>query len=331
MPPVSPPRRGFLPGLWLAVASAAAFGTSGPFAKSLLDAGWSPAAAVTARIVIAALVLLPPAVVLLRGRWILLVRNWGLLVSYGVVAVAAVQLFFFTAVTTLSVGVALLIEYLGIILVVLWLWLRHGRRPRRWTLVGIVLAVIGLVLVLDLSGGQGADPVGVLWAVGAAVGLAAYFVLSARTDTGLPPLVLAAAGLFIGGVALVLSGLVGLVPMTTSTQDVILAGRSWPWWVPVIGLSLVAAAFAYAAGVAASRRLGPKVAGFVGLTEVLFSLLFAWLLLAQLPLPVQLLGGAFVVAGVVAVRYDEMRRPDDSPEPGAEPDTEPAGAAPRSR
>ena len=39
-------------------------------------------------------------------------------------------------------------------------------------------------------------------------------------------------------------------------------------------------------------------------------LLFAWLLLGELPLPVQLLGGAFVVAGVVAVRYDELTRPD---------------------
>ena len=89
---------------------------------------------------------------------------------------------------------------------------------------------------------------------GAAVGLAAYFVLSARADTGLPPLVVAAAGLVVGGVALVLAGLVGIVPMTAGTGDVQLAGLTTPWWVPVAGLSLVAAAFAYASGVSATRR-----------------------------------------------------------------------------
>jgi drug/metabolite transporter (DMT)-like permease len=83
----------------------------------------------------------------------------------------------------------------------------------------------------------------------------------------------------------------------------------------------VAAAFAYASGVAATRRLGSKVASFVGLTEVLFSLLFAWLLLGELPLPVQLLGGAFVVGGVVAVRYDELTRPDEVAPEAEEPAT----------
>jgi drug/metabolite transporter (DMT)-like permease len=317
---------GFVSGLWLALASAAAFGSSGPFAKSLLESGWSPAAAVTARISIAALVLLPVALVLLRGRWHLLRRNAGLLVAYGVVAVAAVQLAFFNAVSTLSVGVALLLEYLGVVLVVLWLWVRHGHRPRRWTVVGIALSVIGLVLVLDVLGGMRVDGVGVLWALGAAVGLAAYFVLSAREGTGLPPLVMAAGGLLVGAVALGLSGLVGIVPMTVSSADVELAGRTWPWWAPVLALSLLAAAFAYAAGVAATRRLGSKVAGFVGLTEVLFSLVFAWLLLGELPLPVQLLGGVFVVAGVVAVRYDELRGGTAVADGGPDVDHEPEPA-----
>ena len=37
-------------GLLLAVGSAFAFASSGPFAKSLMEAGWSPTAAVTARL-----------------------------------------------------------------------------------------------------------------------------------------------------------------------------------------------------------------------------------------------------------------------------------------
>ena len=42
--------RHFRTGLLFAVGSALAFGSSGPFAKSLMEAGWSPTAAVTARL-----------------------------------------------------------------------------------------------------------------------------------------------------------------------------------------------------------------------------------------------------------------------------------------
>jgi drug/metabolite transporter (DMT)-like permease len=58
----------------------------------------------------------------------------------------------------------------------------------------------------------------------------------------------------------------------------------------------------------AARSLGSKVASFVSLTEVLFAVLWAWLLLGELPGPIQLLGGVLIVGGVVLVRLDELRR-----------------------
>src|SRR3546814_345013 len=111
-------------GLALGLGSAAAFATSGPFAKSLLDTGWSPGAAVTSRISLAAVVLAVPGALAMRGRWHLVRPKVGTIVLYGLLAIAGCQLFYFNAVQTLSVGVALLLEYLGLILVVLWLWLR---------------------------------------------------------------------------------------------------------------------------------------------------------------------------------------------------------------
>lgn len=130
-------------GLGLAVLSAATFGTSGTFASSLMAAGWSPGAAVSARIAVAALILTIPALVQLRGRWALLRRSLPAVIAYGLVAVAGCQLFFFNAVEHLSVGVALLLEYSGTLLVVLWVWLRHGQRPRRLTVAGAALAIAG--------------------------------------------------------------------------------------------------------------------------------------------------------------------------------------------
>ena len=60
---------------------------------------------------------------------------------------------------------------------------------------------------------------------------------------------------------------------------------------PVLGLALVAAAVAYVTGVLGARLLGAKIASFVGLTEVLFAVLFAWLLLGQVLTPGSCPGG----------------------------------------
>jgi drug/metabolite transporter (DMT)-like permease len=292
-------------GLGLAAVSAATFGTSGTFATSLEDTGWSPGGAVTMRIGVAALALTIPAVISLRGRWSLLLRSLPAVIAYGLVAIAGCQLFFFNAVEHLSVGVALLLEYSGTLLVVLWMWARHGQRPRRLTAVGGGVAIAGLVLVLDLTGSQRVDAVGVLWGLGAAAGLAVYFVLSSRTDDLLPPVAMAWAGMLFGALVLLVSGLIGAIPFTASTADVSFAGHSTSWLVPALGLSIVAAALAYTTGIAAARLLGARVASFAGLAEVLFAILFAWLLLDQAPGVLQGVGGVLVLAGIVLVRADD--------------------------
>jgi drug/metabolite transporter (DMT)-like permease len=74
---------------------------------------------------------------------------------------------------------------------------------------------------------------------------------------------------------------------------------------------VIAAALAYVVGISAARILGSKLASFVGLTEVLFAVLFAWLFLGQLPTGMQLVGGVLIVAGVALVRVDELRAPSD--------------------
>jgi len=292
-------------GLVLAVLSAATFGTSGTFATSLIDTGWSAGAAVTARLLIAALVLTVPAVVVLRGRWSLLWSSSRTVAAYGVVAVALAQVCYFNAVQHLSVGIALLLEYLGTVLIVGWLWVRHGQRPRRLTVGGIAVVVVGLALVLNINGHQHIDLVGVLWGAGAAVGLATYFVVSAKSHDGIPPIAMAWAGMTVGAACLLLLGVVGALPLRASTQDVQFLDHRMSWLVPVLGLSLVAAAFAYATGIHAAQALGAKVASFVGLSEVLFAVVFAWVMLGQQLRPLQIVGGALVLAGVAIVRSDE--------------------------
>ncbi|HEX6917370.1 MAG TPA: DMT family transporter [Phycicoccus sp.] len=294
-------------GLVAMLVSSAAFGTSGPFAKALITAGWSPGAVVLLRIAGAATLLLPVALWQVRGRFGVLLRELPLAAAYGSLAVAAAQLGYFQAVARLTVGVALLLEYLGIVLVVLWVWALTRRAPHRLTVAGIVLALAGLALVLDVTGQASPDLVGVAWGLLAACGLAGHYVLAAR-ETALPPFAFAALGLACGAAILGVLGLVGVLPMDVGAPAVVVAGTAVPAWVALAELVVVAAALAYVLGVVGARQLGSTFASFVGLTEVLFAVLFAWVLLGELPGVWQLLGGAVLLAGVLVVRLGERDR-----------------------
>jgi drug/metabolite transporter (DMT)-like permease len=299
-------------GAAIALLSAATFSSAGVFGKPLLDAGWSAGAAIAARILGAFLVLAIPAAVALRGRWGALRGNVGLLLTYGVVSIAGTQLCYFHAIDRLPVAVATLVFFLAPVLVIGWLWLRTAQRPTRLTLVGAAVSVAGLVLVLDLFGTVEVDLVGVAWAAAGAVCLVAYYVVGGHTIEGVPPLSMAAVGLALAGVSVLLAGVVGLVPLEATTEDVVLLDQQVPWFVPLAAIALVACALAYVTGIVAARRLGARLASFFGLSEVLFAVLFAWVLLDELPRPIQLVGGLLIVAGVACIRWDEMR--SDAPE-----------------
>ncbi|WEK61045.1 MAG: EamA family transporter [Candidatus Microbacterium colombiense] len=292
-------------GLPLAIGAAFAFGMSGGWARGLIDAGWTPGAAVTARIWVAALVLLIPAILSLRGRWGVLRRNVGMIAAYGLLAVAATQLCYFQAVAVMDVGIALLIEYTAPIAVVLWLWVRRGERPSRRSILGAVVAFVGLVLMLDILTGATVNGAGILWALGAMVGAATYFILSAKADTGLPPIALAGGGLLLGAIGLAVAGLIGVLPIAWTTNDIEYRFGSVPWFVPVLAIGLIATALAYMLGIVSTRMLGSRLASFIALAEVVAALLFGWLLLGQLPDLLQMFGGVLVLAGVVVVKLGE--------------------------
>jgi drug/metabolite transporter (DMT)-like permease len=298
---------GTISGFGFALASALSFGLSGALARGLFDTGWSPGAVTLIRIGLAAVLVAPFGLAALRGRWNLLGRNAGTILGYGTFAVAGAQFCFFSAVQYMQVAPALLIEFTAPVAVVVWLWLRHGQRPSRVTVLGIGVAVLGLVLVVGLVSGAQVSVAGVLWALGAMVGCSVYFLLSADDGRGLPPLTLASGGLVIGAALLGLLSAAGLLPMAVADVPVAYNGVEVAWWTPLVLLGLVTAAMAYTLGIAAIRRLGSRVSSFVGLTEVLAALGWAWLLLAELPSTVQLLGALLIVFGVVAVKLGERQ------------------------
>lgn len=291
-------------GLGYSFLAALTFGLSGTLASPLLAAGWSPAAIVVVRVLVGATALAVPAVMALRGRWHLLRADAGLVAAYGIICVGFTQLAYYSAVSHMEVAVALLIEYAAPVVVLGWLWFRYGQRPSRTTALGALLAVVGLVFVLDLFSGASASVPGMAWGIAAMLGCAVYFVLSAR-ETNLPGVVLAAAGMLLGGLLLGLAGIAGIVPMYVGAGSVSFRGMEVPAWLPLLAIGVVTSGLAYLFGILGSRRLGSRLASFVALIEVVVALVVAWALLGQSVGLVQLVGGLGILAGVVLVKLGE--------------------------
>ncbi len=256
-------------GLLFAVSSALAFGSSGPFAKALMEAGWSPTAAVTARLAGGALIMAAFASVV-RPGWLREVREHArTVVAYGLFPIAGAQLCYYNAVAHLSVGVALLLEYTAPILVVGWVWATTRRRPSAMTFGGVAVAVAGIVLVLDVFSGAQINLTGVSWGLAAAVCAACYFMMSNKASAdgdGLSPISLAAGGLIVGTAAVTLLGITGIMPLTFTTNSVSIAGHTTAWLVPVIALGLIPTALAYTLGIVGIAGLKPRFASLVGLS-----------------------------------------------------------------
>lgn len=298
--PVSSRRSRIGLGIVLGLTASASFATSGPFARPLLEAGWTPGAAVFWRVAIASAALLPFGLVALRRQWSALRSDWPLVLAFGALAVATPQLFFFAAVDRMSVAIALLIEYMAPVLLVCLAWIRTRSAPPALVLSGAAVSVLGLICVLDLAGAT-PDLLGTGFALVAMVGAAAYFALAAR-PTRLPSLALASFGLMVGAVVLAAAILVGVLPYSAPLVEVVLLGQLVAWWLPLLVVSLVAAALAYSLGIAGIAGMGERLASFVSLSEVLFAAVLSAVLLGEVPTAVQVVGGILIVAGVIAIR-----------------------------
>jgi len=306
---VQPSRAGL--GVLLGLTASLAFATSGTFVRPLFDAGWSPGAAVLWRVTCAAVLLLPVGLWVMRGRLRVVLAEWRIIVAFGALAVATAQLMYFAAVSRMSVSIALLIEYMAPVLLVMLAWVRTRHAPSRLVIAGTLASVLGLLCVLDLTGAR-PDALGVVFGFGAMIGAAAYFVLGAR-PTQLHALALPAFGLPVGAAVLGLATLVGGLPYSAPLVDVQIMGATVPWWVPLGIVVLAATALAYALGVAGIGLMGERLSSFVSLSEVLFAALIAAVVLGEIPSPIQVIGGALIVAGVVLIRFASGTSPAGLP------------------
>ena len=285
-------------GLGFALFSALTFGASGPFAKALINAGISPEQAAWLRILGSA-VLLVPLVLVFRGRAGIQAarRSWPQLVFYGLTGIAGCQTLFFIAASRLPVGIAILLEFSGPVLVVLWL--KFGRKtvvPRSAAL-GVAIAVVGLGTVVEIWSGLQIDLIGLLCGLTAAACQATYFLLIEKLTGVADPLVMTAAGSVVGALLLTAVSTPWTVPWHVLSDTIAMGDRSAPGWTFAAFLIVVSTVIAYLAGAAAVQRLSAAVGGAVAYVEVVAASIYAWILLGETLKPNQIIGGVIVLLG----------------------------------
>ena len=227
-------------------------------------------------------------------------RNWRDLAIYAVFGLAACQITYMGVIRASNAGTGTILEYLGLILIVVWVCLTHGRWPRACEVIAIVLAVSGTFLlcthgVLD---SLVITPTALVWGALAALTLATYTLLPARLIAAYGANVVVAYGLLIAGACVGLVGRVWRFDITW-TPDVVLA-----MFITVV-LGTAVAFTAYLWGV---DRIGPVKASLIGSLEPIAATAFSALVMGSSYTGIDIVGMVLIVGAVVTISVVDLLR-----------------------
>lgn len=278
------------------------FGTNGSVTKVVLESGFTALQVTQFRTV--GTTIIAGAVLLLidRSAFRIPLKQVVVMAVLGVVGVALLQASYAFAIQLLPVGIALLFEYLAVLLVALvaFFFLKEKVRARLWVAIGLVL--IGLAVVAQIWAST-LDPLGVIYALAAAVTLAIYFLVGERQVNATSPLAVAFwtssfAALFWA----FFSGWWEVDPAVVLTEVSLsgnLADVTLPLWVPLLWLIVMGSFLPFLLSFAAIGRLRATPAGIIASSEVIFAFVVAWLWLGEQLNVLQLIGAAIVLVGII--------------------------------
>jgi len=176
-------------GYFYALLAAFLFGANGSVSKVIIEAGFSAIQLTQIRVLGAAIISGIVLLVLDRRSFRLPPRQWPVIIILGVVGVGLLQATYAFAIALLPVGIALLLEYLAVLIVavVAFFFFKEKVHIRLWA--AIALVIVGLIVVAEIWAST-LNPVGVLWGLAAAISLATYFLVGERQLKTISPLAL---------------------------------------------------------------------------------------------------------------------------------------------
>jgi drug/metabolite transporter (DMT)-like permease len=312
-----------LVGIALVVVSAIAFGSGGLFARPAYAAGIDWLTLMAWRFLLAGalawvvLLLSPSARRALRAmprRVLLATIGLGL---YYISNTAT----YYAGITTTPLSLAALIVYIYPPVVAV-LALRFGRRlegRRAWT--ALAIAVAGVVLAVGGIDASAMPPIGgLLLVVAAPLLYSVWIILAARhsgeTSEGVGSDADGSANAAaVGAVMLSSTGVAYWLICLVLRHPVLPADIPSAAWPGILGVGVVAGWIAVQAFYAGAQRVGAAQASLLSTVEPLWTIVAAGILLGERLEPIQLAGGALILAGVVLSQTGRRGEPAELPQP----------------
>jgi drug/metabolite transporter (DMT)-like permease len=237
-------------------------------------------------------------------------HEWRGLIIFGIFGVALMQWSYSNAVKNLPIGIALLIEYTAIVIVPLVsLWLFKAKvLPRLW--FAIVMVLGGLVVVSRIWDG-GLNPIGVMFAIMAALFLSFYFLMGEHLLKKRDTLSTLFYAMTISGVFWLIvtpwwnfkpAILLEEISLTGNLSEVELPLWATLAWIGVFG-SFLPMLFSFLA----LTHLRATAVGVISTAETVMAFFFGWALLNERIDGLLDLGGLLVIAGIVLAQTSRVK------------------------
>jgi drug/metabolite transporter (DMT)-like permease len=296
--PVRRPGLGYL----MALGAAALFGVNGTVVKVALDDGLSAYRLAELRC-LASLAIFVVVVAASRPRSLRATgRELVYLAVFGACAVVLTQLLYLLAIRRLKIGVALVLIFLGPLLVALWARFVEKKqvRPRFWAALALSLA--GLVLVVRLWGSFSLDGLGVAFALAGAAAYTLYVLYAEHAVGRRDPISLLFYGFLFASVFWTFVQPWWSLPWHALAADVSLhgnlVGTHLPEWALIAWIVVLGTVLPFILVVGSLQHLPATRVAICGMLEPVVATLVAYAWLAETLDAAQLVGGGLVLAAI---------------------------------
>jgi len=230
-------------------------------------------------------------------------REIPTLIFYGVFGYAMVQLGYFIGIAQgVPLSLVLIIEFTAPIWIVLWIkFVRKGAVANdMWA--AIALSLLGLIFVAKVWEGFTFDLFGTLGALGAALALAVYFLMSQSQGAKRSAQAMVVWGMGVAGLFWSIVLPIWNFPTQIFTTSINLQGRfsdySAPGWLLIAYIIVFGTMVPYLLVVGGIRLLSASTSSVIGMLEPVLAGAFAWIWLSQSWSAIQLVGGVIVLVGI---------------------------------
>jgi inner membrane transporter RhtA len=191
-------------------------------------------------------------------------REYKWVVIFGLV-IAAMNSLYYASISRIPLGVATTLEFIG----PLGVSLVSSRRLS--DLLWIVLAVVGIILLVPIKGGTALDPLGVVLALLAGVGWAAYILVNVHVGRAFPGTTGLALSMSVAAIVLVPFDISSLGPLMHNPLPLLLG----------LSVAVLSTVIPFALELEALRRISARVFGVLMSLEPAVSALVGFVLLGE--------------------------------------------------